>query len=133
MKRIASVTAISIAVILAIPATAMAVETASPRASAINVSSAKPLTQQQKDAIAEARVAFTIAKKNAMQGFDRAVADAQAIRDQAITEAGTNQVALRVAKKDYLQSYNVILRAYKIDLADARGILTKAIAGAKTW
>lgn len=128
MKINSYVTAICIAAILVIPVTATAVQTPSPRPT----TSAKQFTQPQKEAIAAARAAFADAKNNAMQGFDRAVADAQAIREQAIADAGTNQIAIRLAKKEYGQSYQVILRALKADLAVDRSILAKAIAAAKT-
>lgn len=108
-----------------------AAETSSPQATPSAAPSAHSLTQAQKDSIAAARATFEADKKNALEGFDRAIADAQAVRDQAISAAGADQNSIRIAKKNYRESYRTILNAYKLDLKNARSNLAKAIAAAK--
>lgn len=113
------------------PATSFATETSSPQASPSAAPSSHLLTQAQKDLIAAARAAFGDAKKNARDGFDRAIADAQAVRDQAISAAGTDLSSVRLARKNYRDSYRTILNAYKSDLKFARLNLAKVIASVK--
>ena len=137
MKRTIQVVLLSGALVISSTATALAVDT--PSASATSTptisSKSKPvkqvLTQAQKDAIAAARLAYATAKANAQNGFDRAIADAQAIRDQAILVAGTNKNALFAARKDYRSSYRVILNAYRTDLKNAKTIFQNGIAALK--
>lgn len=105
--------------------------TASPQISAKSKPIKQVLTQAQKEAIADARAMFASAKANAQNGFDRAVADAQAIRDQAILAAGTDKKALSAARKDFKVSYIAILNAYRTDLKDAKSIFQTAIAALK--
>lgn len=138
---------ISLALALSSTATVFAVDTPtptptptatlipSPSPSPQSTAKAKPakqiLTQAQKDAIAAARLAFSNAKINAQNGFDRAIADAQAIRDQAIAAAGKDKNALSAAGKDYRTSYRAILNAYKADLKNAKSVFQAAIAALK--
>lgn len=117
--------------IFAFPATALATETPSPQPSSTAAPQVRSLTQTQKDAIAAARTAFAVAKKNATDGFDRAIADAQAIRDQAISEAGSNKGSIRAARMNYAESYKTILNAYRLDISNARIELARALAAAR--
>lgn len=112
-----------VAIFIAAPATSFATDTPSPSP----MHAKQVLTQAQKDAISAARSIFAAAKINARNGFDRALADAQAVRDQAITAAGTNRVEIRAAKKNYNSSYKIILRAYKSDLDSAKSVLKNAL------
>lgn len=122
---------ISCAFIFVSPATSVASVTSSPQPSSPATPLAHSLTPAQRDSIAAARAAFAVAKKNALDGFDRAVADAQAVRDQAISAAGTDQRSVRLAKKIYRDSYRTILNAYKSDLKDAKSKFAKAIVAIK--
>lgn len=88
-------------------------------------------TQMQKEAIVAARAAFDLAKSNAQNGFDRALADAQAIQDQSIASAGKDENSIRIAKKNYRDSYKIILRAYKSDVNAAKAILRNALAAVR--
>lgn len=116
-----------IAIFMASPAASFATDTPSPQSSPSLTHTKQGLTQAQKDAISTARSIFAAAKMNAQNGFDRALADAQAVRDQAITVAGTNAVEIRAAKKNYMYSYKIILRAYKSDLDTAKSVLKNAL------
>jgi hypothetical protein len=93
---------------------------------------AKPvLTQVQIEAMVAARAAFALAKSNAQNGFDRALADAQAIRDQAIASAGKDEKSIQIAKKNYHDSYKIIMRAYKSDVNAAKSVLKNALAAVR--
>lgn len=121
---------LSVALISIAPTPVFAAGTPSPQPNSTVNPAKQALTQAQKAAIAAARSAFALAKSNAQNGFDRALADAQAIRDQAITAAGNDQNAIRIAKKDYRNSYKIILNAYRTDLNAAKSILQNALASA---
>ena len=71
------------------------------------------------------------AKLDALGGFDRALADARAIRDQAIVAARSNQIDIRVANKNYEQFYKTILHAYNTALTNAKATLLSSMATAK--
>lgn len=114
------------------PVVGYAAESSAPSASPTSI--AKPakqvLTQAQKDAISAARSAFAAAKVNAQNGFDRALADAKAIRDQSILAAGKDKGALAAARKTFRDSYQMILNAYKTDMKNAKSALRSALAAA---
>ena len=141
VKRTIQVVLLSGALAISSTATALAVDTSSPTATPTPQISAKskPVkqgpTQAQKDAIAAARLAYAKAyakaNANAQNGFDRAIADAQAIRDQAILAAGTDKNAPSTARKDYRTSYWAILNIYGADLKNAKTIFQNAIAALK--
>jgi hypothetical protein len=88
------------------------------------------LTPAQREAIALARSNFAAAKANAQDGFDRAIADAKALRDQAILEAGSDKTAIAAAKKAYRDSYRTIVIAYRTDMKNAKAELRSALAKA---
>jgi len=122
------------AVFLATPmASAYAADTATPSAHPSSSPKAEKqlLTQAQKDALAAARSTFSAAKVNAQNGFDRALADAQAIRDQAIAAAGSDQNAIHAARKSFKESYKIILDAYRFDLKNAKANFLSALNAAK--
>jgi type II secretory pathway pseudopilin PulG len=111
------------------PSAVMAVPTRHPTSSIAHVK--QTLTQRQREAIVAARTAFASAKSDAFNGFDRALADAKAIRDQSVLAAGSNHIAIRVANKNYKDSYRTILRVYKTDLSNAKETLLNSITAAK--
>lgn len=115
------------AVMFAAPTAAFAVDSASPSPTP-SLTSKHVLTQVQKDAISAARAKFAAEKVDVQNGFDRALADAQAIRDQAILAAGTDKSAISAAKKTYRLSYRTILSAYKGDLSKAKAALKATLA-----
>lgn len=119
-----------VALFSAAPVTSFATNTASPHPSPSAMHTKPTLTQAQKDAISAARSIFAAALLNAQNGLGRALADAQAVLDQAISVAGTNTVAIRAAKKDFKESYRIIYRAYTTALNNAKSILQSAIATA---
>lgn len=132
MKRTKAVhTLILVAILFSAPATSFATDTASPQPSQSASSSRQSLTNAQKAAILDANSIFAAAKLNAQNGFDRALADAQAVRDQAIAAAGTNAVDIGAAKKDFRESYKIIYRAYTAALNNAKSIWQASIAAAK--
>ena len=134
MKKRIFIALTLVAVMSAAPTTVFATPTPSPQSPQSpqpSPSSTHPkqvLTQAQKDVISAARSAFAAAKANAQNGFARAIADAQAIRDQAIGAAGTSPNAIRAAKKDFRDSYKTIFRAYTTNLNNAKLIFQRALA-----
>jgi hypothetical protein len=119
-----------VAIMSATPVTVFAADLPSPQSSPSAKQSKQILTQAQKDAISAARAVFAASKVSAQDGFARAVADAKAIRDQAIAEAGNDLKAARAAKKNYGNSYWTINRAYMTHLKNAKLVLHRAIASA---
>lgn len=117
-----------IAMISAAQTSGYAAVTQSPKPTTTTRPGHSGLTQIQKEAISTARAAFALAKSNAQNGFDRAIADAQAIREQAVANAGKDANASRIAKKSYNDSYKMILRAYTSDLNLAKLALKVALA-----
>jgi hypothetical protein len=129
MRKSISILLFSLALSGIAPTAAMAVPTPHPTSTIAHTK--HTLTQQQKDAIAGAQAAYASAKSDAFNGFDRALADAKAVRDQAILVAGNDHLAIRAANKTYKDSYKTILQVYKSDLRNAKVKLLNAIAKAK--
>lgn len=102
-----------------------------PQPSYSATSTKQSLTNAQKAAILDANSIFAAAKLNAQNGFDRALADAQAVRDQAIATVGTNAVDIRAAEKNFRESYKIIYRAYTAALNNAKSIRQASIAAAQ--
>ena len=119
-----------VAIFCAAPATSFATDTASPQPAPSIMHAKATLTQAQKDAISAARSIFAAAQLNAQNGIGRALADARAVLDQAISVAGTNSVAIRAAKKDFKESYRIIYRAYTTTLNNAKSVMQSSIATA---
>lgn len=122
----------ALVLIAGVPTIAYA-DTASPTPS----STAKPPlkhgpSQAQKIAIAAAKSAFAAAKIDAKNGVDRALADAKAVRDQAILAAGTDKNAVAAAKKSYKESVQTIVIAFKTYMANAKATLAGALAAASS-
>lgn len=117
-------TALTAAVVLTLlsPAVSFANSTPTPSPSA--------LTQVQKAAIAAANTAFASAKVSAQEGFDRAIADAKALRDQAITDAGTDKAAIKIAQKNFRDFKKTIALALQSALKAAKLARQNALAAA---
>lgn len=130
MYRSKYATVVLAVLIAAIPMTGYAAETATPSPTTMATPAKQVLTQAQKVAIVAARSAFSVAQANAQNGFDRALADAKALRDQSILAAGKNKTALAAARKSYRDSYRTIMNAYKIDMKNAKNALRSALAAA---
>jgi hypothetical protein len=120
---------IALALVGTAPTAAMAGQTAQPTPLIAAVKQA--LAPGQKEAISAARSIFSLAKSDASSGFDRALADSKALWDQAIAAAGNDRVAIKLAKKVYVQSYQTILQAYRTALDNAKANLINAIAAAR--
>lgn len=88
------------------------------------------LTPAQKGVLALANTNFALEKARAQAGFDRAVADAKAILDQAITEAGNSKSAIRAAQQNFQDFKKTIANAYQSDLKAARTARQSALAAA---
>ena len=129
MRKGISILLISFALAGSVPTRAMAAPTSQPTLSVATFK--QGLTPGQKEAISAARSIFSLAMTDAISGSDRALADAKALWDQAIAVAGNDQVAIKLAKKVYLQSYQAILQAYRTALDNAKANLLNAIAAAK--
>lgn len=94
------------------------------------IASRPALTEAQEDVIAAANTAYALAKANAREGFDRAMADAKAIRDQAIAAAGKNKSEIKVAQRNFHDFYKTISNAYKVALTAAKLTRQSALAAA---
>jgi hypothetical protein len=129
MRRGVPILLISIAVAASVPSVAMATQFS--RSTPFIAAAKQALTPTQKDAISAARSIFSLAEDDAVAGSNRALADAKAMWDQAIASAGNDHVAIKLAKKVYIQSYQGILQAYRTALDNARVSLINAIAAAK--
>lgn len=116
-----------VAIFMATPSASFATDPPSPKSSPSPRHTQQVLTQSQKAAFSAARLAFAAAKENAQNGFDRALADAQAVRDQAIEVAAGNTAEIRAAKKNYNYSYKIIRRAFKSNLDAAKAVLKNAL------
>lgn len=90
--------------------------------------SASAAAAEKAAALASARDAYTLATNNALQGFDRAVADAKAIRDQALLAAGTDKTARAAAMAEYKNEYSQIYQAFTAQILAAK----QALAAAKS-
>jgi hypothetical protein len=90
--------------------------------------SASAAAAEKAAALASARDAYTLATNNALQGFDRAVADAKAIRDQALLAAGTDKTARAAAMTEYKNEYSQIYQAFTAQILAAK----QALAAAKS-
>lgn len=88
------------------------------------------LTEAQKDVLALANTNFALEKARAQAGFDRAVADAKAIRDQAIGEAGNSKSAIRVAQQNFQDFKKTIASAYQSAVKAAKMARHSALAAA---
>lgn len=130
MRTAKSAVFLSLLLAFAAPATSFAAPTPSPQPSQAITPAKQALTQAQKAAIALARSDFAAAKANAQDGFDRALADAQAIRDQSILVAGSDKAAIAAAKQTYRDSYRTIMNAYRADVKNAKAALRSALAKA---
>lgn len=133
MRRFSRISILlSLLLALSIPSASFAAETAtpSPRPSQTVTPTKQVLTPAQREAIALARSNFAAAKANAQDGFDRAIADAKALRDQAILDAGSDKTAIAAAKKAYRDSYRTIVIAYRTDMKNAKAELRSALAKA---
>ncbi len=129
MRKGVSILLISLALLGFFPPNVMAAPTSRPT---LVTSAAKhDLTQAQKDAIAVARSIYVTAKSDALNGFDRATADARAIEDQAIAAASKDKAVINAAKTSYKHFYQMIFQDYKAALRNAKATLINSIATAK--
>ena len=135
MRRKVFVGVLSAILLASTPIAAIAADPVTPAPSAKSSPDArapKPvLTQVQNAAVAAARLVFNAAQMEAKNGFSRAIADAQAIRDQAIAVAGNDKSAIKLARTDYRDFYRTILGAYRADLKVAKLNFLNALAAAK--
>jgi hypothetical protein len=94
------------------------------------IPSSPVLTHAQKIIVSAADVNFAAAKASAQDGFDRAAADAKAIRDQAITDAGKNKSAIKIAQKNFRDFKRIIASDYQSAIKAAKLTRLRAFAAA---
>ena len=88
------------------------------------------MTQIQKNVVSVADANFAAAKVNARDGFDRAVADAKAIHDQAIANAGADKSAIKIAQKNFRDFKRIIAIDYQSAIKAAKLTRLRAFAAA---
>jgi hypothetical protein len=146
VKRISSVLTVAVAFSILTPITSFASSTPIP-SSTVSLTptpsvtpsrhprpavshSPSGLTQTQKDAVAAANAAFAAAKVSEQEGFDLAAADAKAILDQAITDAGTDKTAIKTAQKNFRDFKKTIASALQNAFKVAKLVRQNALAAA---
>jgi len=82
-------------------------------------------------AIKAANDAYVAAVAQAQSSFDRAVADAAAVRDQEILATPTDKVAVKSARDAYKASFTQLKQLFQANLASAKQARDAAIAAAK--
>ncbi|HUX65517.1 MAG TPA: hypothetical protein VMV42_00080 [archaeon] len=88
------------------------------------------LTQTQKEVLEAADAVFALARASARNGFELALADAKAIRDQALASAGKDKIAIEAANESFRSFGTSISQDYKLALKTARAIRQNALAEA---
>jgi len=76
--------------------------------------------EQQKIALAAAKSAYQSAVKSALDGANKAIADARSIRDQALAAAGKDANVRKLANSDFLNSSSQIWSAFRASVAAAK-------------
>ena len=94
-------------------------------------SSKTKLTEQQKSQIAAAQAAYKATAQQALDGANRAIADAKSLLEQAIAASGKDKNLIAMAKADYKKNAAEIWAAFKKTIADAKATRDAAIASIK--
>ena len=89
------------------------------------------LTEQQKSQIAAAQAAYKATAQQALDGTNRAIADAKSLKEQAIAAAGKDKALIEMAKADYKKNSAEIWAAFKKTIAEAKATRDAAIAAIK--
>lgn len=102
---------------------------ATPAASA--TSKKHGLTQAQKDALAAAQTTYKTAVQSALDGANKAVADARSVRDQALAASPQDKNVKALAINDFKSSSTQIWSAFKASVAQAKAAYDAAVAAIK--
>ena len=103
---------------------------ASSASSTVSSSSPRSQNDAQKKAVDDAKAAYQAAAQAALDGANRAVADAKSLLDQALTAAGKDKALQQMAYADYKRNKDEIWSAFKQTIADAKSKRDAAIAAA---
>jgi hypothetical protein len=88
-------------------------------------------TALQKSAIAAAKITYQASVQSALNGANKAIADARSIRDQALAAAGKDANVRRLANSDFMSSSSQIWSAFKVSVAAAKSAFDTQIASIK--
>jgi len=90
-----------------------------------------PTHTRNNAAIKAANDAYAAAVAQAQSSFDRAVADAAAVRDQEILATPTDKVAVKAARDAYKAAFTQLKQLFQANIAAAKQARDAAIAAAK--
>ena len=89
------------------------------------------LSQEQKSAITAAAATHQAAIQGALDGANKAVADARSIRDQAIAMAPKDKSVKALANSEFKKSSDQIWSAFKSNTAAAKAAYEAAVIAIK--
>ena len=90
------------------------------------------LSTQQQVSVAEAKAAYKSAAQQALDGANRAVADAKSLLQQELAAAGKDKTLKALALAEYKKNTADIWSAFKKTTADAKAALDSATATVKS-
>jgi hypothetical protein len=128
MRKLIATSALALSCALVISSPAFADAPKSPRPSA--PSSAHP-AHAPNAAKKAANDAYAMAVAQAQSSFDRAVADAAAVRDQEMLATPTDKVAVKSARDAYKAAFAQLKQLFQANIAAAKQARDAAIAAAK--
>ena len=90
------------------------------------------LSTQQQVSVAEAKAAYKSAAQQALDGANRAVADAKSLLQQELAAAGKDKTLKALALAEYKKNTADIWSAFKKTTSDAKAALDSATATVKS-
>lgn len=109
--------------------------TAAPSPSTSGAASPTPkkhgLTQAQRDALSAAQTTYKSSVQSALDGANKAIADARSIRDQAVVASPKDKNVRALANSDFKNSSIQIWTAFKASVAQAKSTYDAAVASIK--
>ena len=90
------------------------------------------LSAAQQAAIAAAKLTYQSAVQSALDGANKAIADARSIRDQALAAAGKDVNVRKLAHSDFMNSSAQIWGVFKTSVAAAKGTFDSTVTAIKS-
>ncbi len=90
------------------------------------------LSAAQQAAIAAAKLTYQSAVQSALDGANKAIADARSIRDQALAAAGKDVNVRKLANSDFMNSSAQIWGVFKTSVAAAKGTFDSTVTAIKS-
>ena len=111
--------------------TSNAAPSAAPSAAPVHHDTPSPTHTRNNAAIKAANDAYAAAVAAAQSSFDRAVADAAAVRDQEILATPTDKVAVKAARDAYKAAFTQLKQLFQANIAASKQARDAVIAAAK--